>query len=149
MEASLAATGMFEVLATKAVRFIMDSVTPPSSTVNLRKALTHVIILMYDCHRDNPRFTGLTLTVSANWYQLIWYILKRDAFFMGPHPPPPGIAVGFSGNQSYVPESRIFLPTGLGVTDLSFYLPFGLQESNFSEFMGTAYKSNSTSKLRK
>ena len=63
-------------------------------------------------------------------------------------PTPPGIEVGFSGNQSYVPEARIFLPTGLGVTDLSFYLPFGLQELNFSEFMGTAYKSNSTSKLR-
>ena len=45
MEASLAATGMFEVLATKAVRFIMDSVTPPSSTVNCRKALTHVSII--------------------------------------------------------------------------------------------------------
>ena len=66
MEASLAATGMFEVLATKAVRFIMDSVTPPSSTVNLRKALTHVIILMYDYHSDNPTFTGLALTVSAH-----------------------------------------------------------------------------------
>ena len=88
MEASLAATGMFEVLATKAVRFIMDSVTPPSSTVNLRKALTHVIILMYDYHRDNLRITRLTLTVSAHWYQLIWYILKRDAFLMPPpHPP--------------------------------------------------------------
>ena len=145
MEASLAATGMFEVLATKAVRFIMDSVTPPSSTVNLRKALTHVIILMYDCHRDNPRFTGLTLTVSAHWYQLIWYILKRDAFFMGP----PGYRSRVFGQSVLRPESRIFLPTGLGVPDLSFYLPFGLQESNFSEFMGTAYKSNSTSKLRK
>ena len=88
MEASLAATGMFEVLATKAVRFIMDSVTPPSSTVNLRKALTHVIILMYDYHRDNLRITRLTLTVSAHWYQLIWYILKRDAFLMPPPPPP-------------------------------------------------------------
>ena len=66
MEASLAATGMFEVLATKAVRFIMDSVTPPSSTVNFRKALTHVIILMYDCHNDNPRFTGLALTYSVS-----------------------------------------------------------------------------------
>ena len=66
MEASLAATGMLEVLATKAVRFIMDSVTPPSSTVNFRKALKHVIILMYDCHRDNPRFTGLALTYSVS-----------------------------------------------------------------------------------
>lgn len=66
MEASLAATGMFEVLATKAVRFIMDSVTPPSSTVNLRKTLTHVIIRRYDCHRDNPRFTGLALTYSVS-----------------------------------------------------------------------------------
>ena len=32
MEASLAATGMLDVLATKAVRFIIDSVTPPIST---------------------------------------------------------------------------------------------------------------------
>ena len=105
MEASLAATGMFEVLATKAVRFIMDSVTPPSSTVNLRKALTHVIILMYDYHRDNPRFTGLTLTVSAHWYQLIWYILKRDAFLMPPQPPPPP-RVSRSGFRAISPTSR-------------------------------------------
>ena len=104
MEASLAATGMFEVLATKAVRFIMDSVTPPSSTVNLRKALTHVIILMYDCHRDNPRFTGLTLTVSAHWYQLIWYIPKRDAFLMPPTPPPPWVSK--SGFRAISPTSR-------------------------------------------
>ena len=34
MEASLAATGMFDVLATRAVRFMIDSVTPPISTVN-------------------------------------------------------------------------------------------------------------------
>ena len=66
MEASLAATGMFEVLATKAVRFIMDSVTPPSSTVNFRKAFTHVIIVMYDYHRDNPRFTGLALKADTH-----------------------------------------------------------------------------------
>ena len=31
---------------------------------------------------------------------------------------------------------EFFLPT------VFFYLSFGLQESNFSEFMGTAYKSN-------
>ena len=55
--------------------------------------------------------------------------------------------VSFSGDFC-VPQSRIFLSTSLGVMDLSFCLPFGLQESNFSEFMGTAYKSNSTSKLR-
>lgn len=35
----------------------------------------------------------------------------------------------------------IFLPTGLGVSELSFFflVSFGFQESNFSEFKGTAY----------
>ena len=33
-----------------------------------------------------------------------------------------------------------FLPKGFEVLDLSFFfLPFALQESHFSEFMGTAY----------
>ena len=37
MEASLAATGMLDVLATKAVLFIMDSVLPPISTESWKK----------------------------------------------------------------------------------------------------------------
>ena len=36
MEASLAATGMLEVLATRAVLFMMDSSTPPISILNCR-----------------------------------------------------------------------------------------------------------------
>lgn len=38
MDASRAATGMFEVLATKAVRFMIDSVTPSISTVKVGKS---------------------------------------------------------------------------------------------------------------
>ena len=38
MEASRAATGMLEVLATRAVRFMMDSVTPSISTVSSGKS---------------------------------------------------------------------------------------------------------------
>ncbi len=36
MDASLAATGMLEVLATRAVLFIMDSFTPPISTFSYK-----------------------------------------------------------------------------------------------------------------
>lgn len=36
MEASLAATGMFDVLATNAVRFMIDSSTPPISTFSCK-----------------------------------------------------------------------------------------------------------------
>ena len=40
MEASRAATGILEVLATSVVRFMIDSVTPPISTVSCRKKNT-------------------------------------------------------------------------------------------------------------
>jgi hypothetical protein len=38
MEASRAATGMFDVFATRAVRFMMDSVTPSISQVSSGKS---------------------------------------------------------------------------------------------------------------
>jgi len=44
MEASRAATGMLEVLATRVVRFMIDSVLPFSSTVSWRgKKIGHVV----------------------------------------------------------------------------------------------------------
>ena len=55
--------------------------------------------------------------------------------------------VFFDGSQSLVfrvilsSQSLEFsLPTGLEVQDLQFFFLFGLQESNYSEFMGTAYQ---------
>lgn len=35
--------------------------------------------------------------------------------------------------------SSFFLPMGLGVSDLSFFFLFGLQKSNYSEFMGIQF----------
>ena len=52
----------------------------------------------------------------------------------------------FDGSRSLVflrflrLEVSKFLPMGLGVSDLSFYLSFWSQESNFSELIGTAYR---------
>ena len=39
-------------------------------------------------------------------------------------------------------EVSKFLPMGLGVSDLSFYLSVWSSESNFSEFIGTAYRAD-------
>lgn len=41
MEASLAATGIFDVFATNAVLFMIDSVTPPISTDNFNRNNTN------------------------------------------------------------------------------------------------------------
>ena len=52
----------------------------------------------------------------------------------------------FDGSRSLVflrflrLEVSKFLPMGLGVSDLSFYLSFWSQESNFTELIGTAYQ---------
>ena len=52
----------------------------------------------------------------------------------------------FDGSRSlvfflnfYFSEPQMFLPTGLGVSDLSFYLSVWSSGVNFSGFMGTAY----------
>ena len=44
MEASLAATGIFDVLATNAVRFMMDSSTPPISVLSYKRRKIAFII---------------------------------------------------------------------------------------------------------
>ena len=54
----------------------------------------------------------------------------------------------FDGSRSLVflrflrLEVSKFLPMGLGVSDLSFYLSVWSSESNFSEFIGTAYRAD-------
>ena len=50
------------------------------------------------------------------------------------------ISEPFDGSQSLIFTQFFYLPKGFGVSDLSFFFfPFALQESHFSEFMGTAY----------
>ena len=48
-----------------------------------------------------------------------------------------GLEVSFSGDFC-VSQSRSFLPTGLRVSDMWFFLSVWSQESGFTEFMGTA-----------
>ena len=63
------------------------------------------------------------------------------------------LEVSFSGDF-WASESRILMPTGLGVSDLScfvlFFFFFGLLESKFSEFMyATAYQTEPVNKRHK
>ena len=50
-----------------------------------------------------------------------------------------GLEVLFFFFNFYFSEPQMFLPTGLGVSDLSFYLSVWSSGVNFSGFMGTAY----------
>ena len=68
----------------------------------------------------------------------VWSDLEiSEAVLMGP----PGYR-SLVFRQFLRPAVTNFFADGSGVTDLSFYLLFGLQESNFSELMSTAYNSN-------
>ena len=45
-------------------------------------------------------------------------------------------------------QLQIFLPSGLGVSDLSFFFPFDFQEQNLSEFVGTVYRTEYLKQIR-
>jgi len=62
MEASLAATGMFDVLATSAVRFMIDSSTPPISTFSCKGWEEYRSITQ--CVTDTLHASVLTLAAS-------------------------------------------------------------------------------------
>ena len=59
---------MFDVLATRAVRFMMDSVTPPISTVSCRKKSIRLQSIQRD-DKQNLRegFIILSLTAVYTW----------------------------------------------------------------------------------
>ena len=59
---------MFDVLATRAVRFMMDSVTPPISTVSCRKKSIRLQSIQHD-DKQNLRegFIILLLTAVYTW----------------------------------------------------------------------------------
>lgn len=82
MEASRAATGILEVLATRAVRFMIDSVIPSISTVSSGKSLNTSDISL-------PRSPQPTYMMTSEFE----YLDKAWEMTVLPQPKAPGMAV--------------------------------------------------------